>query len=121
MVQEVLPFIQENNIQTIVTFDRNGVSGHPNHKNIHAALPLLRTLAPYVTIYTLQSKPLYRKFFHLLDCVLTLRESPAGVTAVDTPTPALRAMLSYPSQFVWYRLLFLLFSTYPRLNTLEEF
>jgi N-acetylglucosaminylphosphatidylinositol deacetylase len=34
----VLKYVKENNIKAIFTFDSYGVSNHPNHKSISAAL-----------------------------------------------------------------------------------
>ncbi|KAJ7621192.1 LmbE-like protein [Roridomyces roridus] len=63
----VQPFVVENHIDTILTFDRHGISGHPNHKS----LPLgVKELIPQVRLYTLISTPPVQKYVGIFAPIL---------------------------------------------------
>lgn len=70
-------------IDVIITFDKHGVSSHPNHTSCYdGAVAFLTELmrgrsgweAP-VTLYTLNSVNIFRKYAHVLDAVLTVISS----------------------------------------------
>ncbi|BFU23480.1 N-acetylglucosaminyl-phosphatidylinositol de-N-acetylase, putative [Entamoeba histolytica HM-1:IMSS-B] len=124
MAKDVAELIQKENIQTIITFDKKGVSGHPNHININAALPMIHTFCPHVSIYTLKSKNIIRKYSHTIDCICSFFEKDDErtlFTVLDSNEYATSSMKLYPSQFVWFRHIYLAFSTYTKLNQLVEY
>ncbi|GFR52129.1 hypothetical protein Agub_g14644 [Astrephomene gubernaculifera] len=148
----------------LVTFDAGGVSGHPNHTSIYAAVWRLvgcrglsasqgdgheggvagsdgsnrgsnRNGDSCCRICTLVTHPLPLKFTGVLGAALVLLLSSVRLhgrsadvrlhdSAADTalllssanPVVGLRAMWCHRSQFVWYRWLFVLFSTYTYVN-----
>ncbi|MCJ1224282.1 N-acetylglucosaminyl-phosphatidylinositol de-N-acetylase [Toensbergia leucococca] len=74
---------KEPTIDILLTFDRDGISGHKNHTALHAgALLFLHHLAststssssitPLLELYTLTTLPLVRKYLSFLDIVPTL-------------------------------------------------
>jgi len=98
------PYILENRINTILTFDGQGVSGHPNHKSLpFGAKELISTLKE-VRLYTLITTPLPTKYMgilapslakfdlyannllHLLEVQLTRLLAVLGVS-ISSPTP----------------------------------
>ncbi|KAI9876867.1 MAG: N-acetylglucosaminyl-phosphatidylinositol de-N-acetylase [Pleopsidium flavum] len=70
----------EATIDALITFDKHGVSNHANHKSLyHGALAFLRTLMHNhngwecpVTLYTLTSTSLLRKYISVLDAPITM-------------------------------------------------
>ncbi|KAL7718209.1 N-acetylglucosaminylphosphatidylinositol deacetylase [Entamoeba marina] len=120
MAQDVTKLINENNIQTIITFDGLGVSNHPNHIEINKALPMITTLNPHISVFTLKSKSFFRKYLHILDCILSIFQHSTNslTTVLNSNQNASNAMKVYPSQLVWYRYIYLYFSTYTKLNEL---
>lgn len=67
-------------IDTLVTFDRHGVSSHPNHRSLyHGAVYFLRALMKNktgylcpVTLYTLSTTSILRKYIGVFDAPLTM-------------------------------------------------
>lgn len=67
-------------IDVLLTFDRHGVSNHPNHRSLyHGAVHFLRVLmkekagfACPVTLYTLTSTSIFRKYAGVLDAPLSM-------------------------------------------------
>lgn len=67
-------------IDVLITFDRSGISKHPNHTSLyHGAVAWLKTLMKGrtgwecpVTLYTLTSTNVLRKYLSVLDAPMTL-------------------------------------------------
>lgn len=115
-IQElVLEEVAKHNYTTIVTFDKDGVSSHANHRAIHTAL---RTVMTDINRFQLQSTSFIRKYLGLLDLPFSGLSTFPVVNL--NPFATWRAMEVHRSQFVWYRRLFVLFSRYGYLNTLER-
>lgn len=70
-------------IDVIITFDKYGVSSHPNHTSCyHGAVAFMGELMrgrsgwePPVTLYTLKSVNILRKYAHVLDAIPTIMTS----------------------------------------------
>ncbi|KAJ6447911.1 putative deacetylase LmbE-like domain-containing protein [Mycena vitilis] len=56
------PYILENRITTVLTFDREGISGHPNHKSLPAGVKQLMSSLKEVRLFTLITTPLPTKY-----------------------------------------------------------
>lgn len=133
------------NIDLLITFDRHGVSSHPNHISLyHGARAFIAALgrrkpgwACPVDLYTLASVNLVRKYSSILDALATLviwgirmhhrdRAHPRRLLfmaslldPVGLPT-AWRAMTrAHKSQMVWFRYLWIAFSRYMVINDLQ--
>ncbi|KXS11732.1 LmbE-like protein [Gonapodya prolifera JEL478] len=141
VADKVLDSIRKWNIETIVTFDEYGVSGHPNHiatyRGIKHLMTHRRAEAPSrLTTFTLASVPLYRKYLGSLDLLFTWvgrslprDPNPGGndlgkdksrrYLIVATPTLSRKAMLKHKSQLVWFRRLNTVFSRYMMVNELD--
>mmetsp|Transcript_60294 Transcript_60294/g.142047 ORF Transcript_60294/g.142047 Transcript_60294/m.142047 type:complete len:283 (+) Transcript_60294:42-890(+) len=130
----LLPFIARHSISALVTFDGYGVSGHPNHIALYAAvLQLLRStkLSPNLRVFVLESVPLFRKFIgplavleHEVSSMLSGRTSAQEddvITAslLDLPLVA-RSLFAHRSQAAWFRWLFILFGRYSFFNVLRR-
>lgn len=107
-----------------MTFDQWGVSGHPNHRAVHAGVAAwaasCRGPSPPLA-FALRSEPLLLKFIAWAR-LLFVRPGDAvamttdGACGSSTPRACMRA---HASQLVWYRHLFLAASQYAVLNTWE--
>ncbi|XP_077996269.1 N-acetylglucosaminyl-phosphatidylinositol de-N-acetylase-like [Glandiceps talaboti] len=119
----ILDKIQKNQIQVVITFDDYGVSGHSNHISLFKAVKKLSSqnqLPPNVEAYSLQSIPIWRKYLLLLDLPISYVE-PQDLLFVSSWSgvwKAQKAMYAHWSQFVWFRILYILFSRYMVVNTL---
>ena len=128
---------------TIISFDECGVSGHVNHRDTYLACRYLclhgdaKVFQPLPTLdlWCLVSDqlpivkflPLRAWFLLLLTCcgivdVGFSTNSKANVCIHRLQHPSLNwnAMASHASQFVWYRRLFVIFSSYTYVNKLKK-
>lgn len=129
----------------LLTFDGAGVSGHPNHIAVNAAVELIvayeAATTPLPLCYTLETVPLWRKFLGCFDIPIAFASdffagesysTQASSLSAHPPPPPRRvlvthfalprnvaAMTAHASQFVWFRRLFVAFSRYTFVNTLR--
>ncbi len=108
--------------EVVVTFDRLGVSGHRNHIEASEAVGLFARgqRGKGVTVLHLVTRGVVEKYFWWtgvgwvisgLRAVLGRQEVEKEVI-VGKPGLAVRAMEQHASQWVWYRRLFIHFSSY---------
>ncbi|KAK3084744.1 hypothetical protein FSP39_018202 [Pinctada imbricata] len=117
----ILPVIYYLQPHSVITFDDYGVSGHKNHIAISKALRYVNFFYTFIRAFSLESCPLYRKYTSIIDLPLSFMVS--DHMAVVSPLGfirGLRAMLSHRSQMEWFRYLYILFSRYMLINTLQE-
>ena len=142
----LIPHIRRHNICAIITFDGHGVSGHPNHIALYAALRDLLSsqsnmLPRHLKLWALESVGIVRKFmgplavlehdimtlFHAMMTLLGFfkraeneRDSEAEqcITCCLNITLVRRCLLAHWSQAVWYRWIFIYLSRYSFVNRL---
>ena len=133
--EHIEDYIKSRNfpIQTIVTFDSYGVSGHQNHRSINKASNLLREQAKDLNInyLFLKSVSLWRKYLSFFDTTMVdicdslfseSRNSDAILAIGFEKSASLRRILGlHRSQMVWFRQLYMLFSRYMFINNLSSF
>jgi N-acetylglucosaminylphosphatidylinositol deacetylase len=129
-------------IDTVITFDIQGVSLHPNHRSLyHGARAFVKALMrPYagwdspIQVYTLRSTTVLRKYLSILDAPITILDIIfTRKEAGSNPTPLLfvSGMLQYrnaqqamttahKSQMVWFRWGWITMSRYMILNDLRR-
>nr|CCA20083.1 predicted protein putative [Albugo laibachii Nc14] len=125
-------FEGENTLQAIFTFDKVGVSSHPNHIAVYCGVKLFLEKFDREKIFgfALKSTNLARKYIGVLDVAisqfgrnfLTRKADLSGEMGIFMWKPwwNYRLMAIHASQFVWYRRLFVIFSRYTFLNTFRE-
>jgi len=120
----VLQTAYANEIDTILTFDRHGVSGHKNHSSIYSAMAYLvmeNRLPKGTKVYGLQSVSILRKYSSLLDVPMSFLLASVVYTASVKDWCILhKAMAAHNSQNVWFRKLYMLFSRYILINTFDQ-
>jgi len=108
----------------IVTFDRWGVSGHPNHIATHNGVRELVRRSPGTRAFQLVSdRWLPIKYSGPIGAYLkALFGSPKDTVVLlnDDVSLAYRAMATHHSQFVWFRRAFVLIARCTMLNVLER-
>lgn len=127
----------------VITFDQKGVSGHINHRDTYLACRHLclvedteRHELPNLELWSLVSdtSPIikYIPFWSWILLLLTWCGLLASVSTkmttqgdicihrLQTPRLNWQAMASHASQFVWYRRLFVVFSSYTYVNKLRR-
>lgn len=134
-------------IDVLVTFDQNGISNHPNHRSLyHGAVHFLRTLMTDkegfncpVTLYTLTSTSMLRKYAGVLDAPYSMLLGVLGnlfggkksgengpgrllfVSSVGEWLTAQSAMvMGHKSQMVWFRWGWITIGRYMTVNDLKR-
>eukprot|EP00919_Chromeraceae_sp_WS-2016_P001748 GHVR01004239.1.p1 GENE.GHVR01004239.1~~GHVR01004239.1.p1 ORF type:complete len:279 (-),score=19.32 GHVR01004239.1:485-1321(-) len=111
----------------IFTFDIGGVSGHPNH--ISVALGVHRYSYSKgkhseLAIYELRTLPLIRKFggplCWMLESGYITDNSKLVSVCCRSCMLSMKALYRHWSQFVWYRWLFVIFSSYSYVNIFNK-
>jgi len=107
----------------VITFDAGGASGHPNHCATSTGVRRALASSPRAH-YELRTAPLATRLLGPLDAAVYRRRRRRRHVLTTTnlgPWAAWRAMATgHPSQFVWYRRIFLLLSAYTYANRLVE-
>ncbi|CAI5471537.1 unnamed protein product, partial [Closterium sp. Yama58-4] len=107
----VIDFVKRHQIQTLLTFDSWGVSGHPNHRAISNALStMVDNGSLQVPVWQLNSAWLHVKFLGLLGVLIIWTHflitrhlsTPGSRIYFICPSmlPSMRAMRAHRSQFV---------------------
>ncbi|XP_047999245.1 N-acetylglucosaminyl-phosphatidylinositol de-N-acetylase [Leguminivora glycinivorella] len=111
-------------IDTLVSFDRGGVSSHPNHSAVFYAIAYMfveKLLPARCTVYTLDTVNILRKYWGFLDLPLSfILSSKRYFLRWTESRRVVRAMKQHRSQMVWFRHLYVMFSRYMIINTLRR-
>ncbi|CAO3673230.1 unnamed protein product [Rhizopus stolonifer] len=109
-------YTHKKKIDTIITFDDYGVSGHTNHRACSlGAKEFVKTSE--TRLYTLISIGLVRKYIGILDLL-----SQEPLRFISPPISYLvthKAMRQHQTQLVWFRWLYVTFSRYMFINGLS--
>eukprot|EP01138_Halocafeteria_seosinensis_P015766 gb/GECG01016090.1/.p1 GENE.gb/GECG01016090.1/~~gb/GECG01016090.1/.p1 ORF type:complete len:351 (+),score=15.33 gb/GECG01016090.1/:1-1053(+) len=111
-------------IRAIISFDSSGVSKHPNHISTHFGVrQYCADSESPPAVYCLESISVPRKFSGIYEYFL--KKSITGNSrALILVQPSIllvyRAMKAHMSQFVWFRRLFLAFSSYTFVNCIKR-
>lgn len=138
MVKLLRQTVAEHKIHVVLTFDDNGISGHPNHLAVHSGVRAFLMAGGKATTgkegsvkeavqgWELVSTNILRKYSGLLELCVPLvnhycsDEDKVHYLANPSPWTSIVAMSRHRSQWVWFRRLFVLFSRYTYINTLKR-
>ncbi|XP_026755013.1 N-acetylglucosaminyl-phosphatidylinositol de-N-acetylase [Galleria mellonella] len=116
--------LEKLDVDTLVTFDRGGVSSHVNHSAVFYAVAYMfveKLMPKKCTVYTLDSVNILRKYLGFLDLPLSFVLSSKRYFLRWTESRrVIRAMKRHKSQMVWFRYLYVAFSRYMIINTLRR-
>lgn len=119
--------IVSRSIDSIITFDSYGVSGHCNHRDVHHGVRKVLVdsfLQKNIQAWELMSSNILRKYSGPIDIWLSklLGDSGGEMHCLlnEHPRKTYLAMAQHSSQWVWFRKLFVSFSSYSYVNTLRE-
>ncbi|XP_051133479.1 probable N-acetylglucosaminyl-phosphatidylinositol de-N-acetylase isoform X1 [Andrographis paniculata] len=112
-------------IDSIITFDEYGVSGHCNHRDVHQGVRELLHEVPdrHLEAWALASNNILRKYIGPVDIWLSTlfaKRQGSHYLPNSDPRKTYAAMAQHSSQWVWYRKLFVTFSSYSYVNTLKK-
>ncbi|XP_018307213.1 N-acetylglucosaminyl-phosphatidylinositol de-N-acetylase [Mycetomoellerius zeteki] len=124
VAESILQYIEMYKINAVVTFDKHGVSRHKNHISLYfaiAALCIEKKVPPYCKLYVLESVNIIRKYIQLLDLPVSLLSASYWYLVTYEQKRTIKsAMAAHKSQYVWFRKLYMIFSRYTFINTLQE-
>lgn len=110
--------IKNKNVTALLTFDKYGVSGHHNHISVYEAVSKYSN--PVLAKFKLTSINSFRKYSSSIDVATATF---FGEQKILTPISAFKkpylAMFKHKTQLMWFRYLYLMFSRYMFMNTLE--
>ncbi|XP_046679997.1 N-acetylglucosaminyl-phosphatidylinositol de-N-acetylase-like [Homalodisca vitripennis] len=116
--------IETFDIDTVITFDKLGVSGHENHISLFRAvsfLSLRKWLPAGCRVFILDSLGLVRKYSSVMDCALTLITSQyVFILSPYEHEIVKKALAKHKTQINWYRKLYMYFSRYSYVNSFYE-
>ncbi|CAG5123363.1 unnamed protein product [Candidula unifasciata] len=120
--QSLMAHIEQLQPDYILTFDDKGVSGHPNHIAVSQVLRQMlkesRATGPKPRLYLLETVSLARQYISFLDLPLSLlTKKLTFVSSFSNIICSQRAMYAHQTQFVWFRILHVIFSRYMVINT----
>ena len=108
-------------VDAIITFDADGISLHPNHRALYHGARLVRDTWTGInppTVFALQTLSWRTKFTGPVASVLQ-RIAPHDLLVLAPLRAyfvALQAMRRHATQLVWFRYLYVLFSSYMHAN-----
>jgi N-acetylglucosaminylphosphatidylinositol deacetylase len=128
-------------IDVLITFDKSGVSSHPNHVSLfHGARHFIASLIHNrpgwgcpVDLYTLTSIPIWRKYSSFFDSIVSMAsvvlqnkqkgDHPSPLLFLSSPQEVLTAQkamtAAHKSQMRWFRWGWIGFSRYMVVNDLR--
>ncbi|KAK9278166.1 hypothetical protein L1049_027726 [Liquidambar formosana] len=120
--------IVSHGIDSIITFDNYGVSGHCNHRDVHHGIRKLLhdTSQRNIEAWELVSTNILRKYSGPVDIWFSIfwaLHYPSGQMHCllnEHPQKSFLAMAQHTSQWVWFRKLFVSLSSYTYVNTLRK-
>ncbi|XP_069767352.1 N-acetylglucosaminyl-phosphatidylinositol de-N-acetylase [Narcine bancroftii] len=118
----ILRYIKMHQINLVMTFDENGVSGHVNHSALYYAIRRLyseRKLPNECQALILESTNVFRKYISILDLPISWLK-PHNVMFIlqsHEYQQARAAMFCHQSQLLWFRHIYLYLSRYMVINT----
>ncbi|XP_017020479.1 N-acetylglucosaminyl-phosphatidylinositol de-N-acetylase [Drosophila kikkawai] len=120
----ILHAVESLDIQAIFTFDRDGVSSHPNHCAVYyaaASLCLANLLPKDCKFYTLDSINVVRKYLSIFDLLCTCFMSTHWCILNWKEAAIVRsAMKEHQSQMKWFRWLYIYTSRYMFINSMRQ-
>ncbi|XP_066589660.1 N-acetylglucosaminyl-phosphatidylinositol de-N-acetylase [Prorops nasuta] len=124
VADKILHYIEMYKMSAVVTFDKYGVSRHKNHISLYfaiAALCMEKKVPSYCKLYALETVNVIRKYTQILDLPISLLCAPYWYLVTYEQRKAIKsAMTEHKSQYVWFRKLYMIFSRYTFINTLQE-
>mmetsp|Transcript_46486 Transcript_46486/g.119965 ORF Transcript_46486/g.119965 Transcript_46486/m.119965 type:complete len:270 (-) Transcript_46486:17-826(-) len=118
----IAPFRREGGGMTLFTFDEGGVSGHKNHISVFNGCRELKKVQSDIKMFKLKSETLWRKYAgpSLVSDVLSPSSPPRLAVISPNPDRVNEAMAKHASQYVFFRRVYVLFSSYCWVNVWDE-
>lgn len=121
-------YILSHAIDLVITFDNYGVSGHCNHRDLNCGIHKLlhKTAERDIEAWELISINIFRKYSGPVDICLSLifamfyQNGELHYLLNECPNKSYNAMAQHRSQWIWFRKLFVVFSSYTYVNTLKK-
>ncbi|CAH9120229.1 unnamed protein product [Cuscuta epithymum] len=120
--------VDSHSVDVVISFDKYGVSGHCNHCDLNRGVRKLIQDVSYknVEAWELVSTNIFRKYIGPVDVWFSLlyvkfhRNEKVYFLINENPSRSYAAMAQHLSQWVWFRKLFVSFSSYTYGNSLKK-
>ncbi|KAJ4896123.1 N-acetylglucosaminylphosphatidylinositol de-N-acetylase family protein [Raphanus sativus] len=109
--------VNNHDIHTIITFDNYGVSGHCNHRDVHRGVV---TFLQSNSERNIKAWELCGPIDIWLSILSAKLHGSKVIVTNEQPLKSFEAMAQHLSQWVWFRKLFVSFSSYTYTNTLQK-
>ena len=121
----IIQYIHLTKADIIVSFDKSGVSNHPNHiavfRGLQVAYKSIKEEQPNLVALTLESKNCFRKFSGIFEIIFTFfLKSDLLIFSFASIIYAWRGIHVHKTQNVWYRRIFILLSSYSYVNSFNK-
>ena len=113
VLKAVQRYLKQNPHDIVMTFDHRGVSSHPNHISTFQGCRLLKN----TTLLSLRTINICRKYCSLLEVFWCKPEQHHFFNL--SASVNFRVLSQHHSQYVWFRKLFVLFSSYTFVNSFD--
>ncbi|SIO73647.1 N-acetylglucosaminylphosphatidylinositol deacetylase [Babesia microti strain RI] len=112
-------FVRENNIKTF-TFDRHGVSYHPNHSSVYRGVEIAVNDLPKFWTFNLKTVSLFRKYLSIFSLYLPIFMDRTAAL-YTSPLKIFELMIIYWSEFRIHIPFWCLFSSYSYSNSYDVY
>lgn len=117
----VINYVESLKFDAVVTFDKDGVSGHSNHKSIYYGLanPVANKAFPeHCSVFCLDSVNKFRKYSIIFDLLLSICFSSNWFLLSPSECRLVKkALHAHKTQYLWYRKIYIWISRYAYMNT----
>lgn len=110
--------VRKWNVSALLTFDEQGVSGHVNHISVYRVMENYRY--PGLSLYKLLTVNIFRKYLSFFDIFIShFCKENIYISPYDALAKPFAAMFHHRSQLMWFRYLYMMFSRYMLVNSVE--
>jgi N-acetylglucosaminylphosphatidylinositol deacetylase len=129
--QIIKDYILENKIDKVITFDKNGISKHPNHCTLYLCLKTIQGTVEFDS-YSLITTNVLRKYIFLFDLLPTLigliirkllfkrNDILFSLNSPKDFVTNFNSMRKHKTQLLWFRWIYMVTSRYMIINHLQK-
>ena len=110
----ITDYLQKNEIDILITFDKDGISHHPNHISCFYGIKNIEK----INVMCNETVSIYRKFLMFFD-IFNVQNNKILFYNFNILN-VIYYMCMHQTQLKWYRILFIIFSRYSYINSFQN-